>query len=254
MKRVVLFVFAVLFCGVAIAQTINWYVDGQVYQTTTCTSGNSVTPPTPPAKYGYTFKGWIPDYVPLEYIEASGTQYIDTGFKPNQNTRVIMEYMVVSNVQAEGWIFAVRNAVDRASFALLYDGGHYLRSDYNIGTRGGFLDNRFFNNKITVDKNKNEATLYDEQGQQIGKVQSSHSNFQTIYNLILLCGSTAGTVSCMQNGSIRVYSFKLYDNGVLVRDMIPVDTGVPCMYDRISNNLFFNAGTGNFIAGPVISE
>jgi hypothetical protein len=30
-------------------------------------------------------------YTQVEYIESTGTQYIDTGFKPNNNTKVIME-------------------------------------------------------------------------------------------------------------------------------------------------------------------
>ena len=28
-------------------------------------------------------------YTPLEYIKSSGTQYINTGFNPNQNTRKV---------------------------------------------------------------------------------------------------------------------------------------------------------------------
>ena len=28
------------------------------------------------------------EYIELSYIESTGTQYIDTGFKPNHNTRV----------------------------------------------------------------------------------------------------------------------------------------------------------------------
>jgi hypothetical protein len=51
-----------LFCTTAIAQTINWYVDDTIYQTTTCESGDDITPPIPPAKYGYTFNRWIAPY------------------------------------------------------------------------------------------------------------------------------------------------------------------------------------------------
>ena len=31
-------------------------------------------------------------YTQYEYIESSGTQYIDTGFKPNQNTRTVIDF------------------------------------------------------------------------------------------------------------------------------------------------------------------
>jgi hypothetical protein len=38
----------------------------------------------------------IPRHIPLEYIEGTGTQYIDTGFAPNNNTRVYIDFMYVT--------------------------------------------------------------------------------------------------------------------------------------------------------------
>ena len=55
---------------------------------------------------------------------------------------------------------------------------------------------------------------------------------------------------------IKMYSMQIYDKGVsadgtLVRDFIPVRVGdVGYMYDRVSGQLFGNAGTGEFIIGP----
>ena len=34
-------------------------------------------------------------YTELEYIQSSGTQYIDTGFKPNQDTRVVTKFDMI---------------------------------------------------------------------------------------------------------------------------------------------------------------
>ena len=48
--------------------------------------------------------------------------------------------------------------------------------------------------------------------------------------------------------------FKIWKNGVLVRDYIPVrvdTTGY--MYDRVSQTLFGNAGTGSFTLGPDVT-
>ena len=51
MKKL-LILFAALFIGIVAAHAISvdWYVDGSVYDTTTCTPGDSITPPTPPTK------------------------------------------------------------------------------------------------------------------------------------------------------------------------------------------------------------
>lgn len=51
-------------------------------------------------------------YTPLEYIKSSGTQYINTGFNPNQNTRVVVDVKPLSVTQAKTWcIFGVLTGV-----------------------------------------------------------------------------------------------------------------------------------------------
>ena len=50
---------------------------------------------------------------------------------------------------------------------------------------------------------------------------------------------------------LRISFFKAWSNGDLIRDLIPVRVGtVGYMYDRVSGELFGNAGTGAFIVGP----
>jgi uncharacterized repeat protein (TIGR02543 family) len=58
-------------------ETIKWYVDGNVYNTTTCQSGGNVTLPTQPSKPGYTFVGWqvaLYDFSTLD-PSVAGTNY-----------------------------------------------------------------------------------------------------------------------------------------------------------------------------------
>ena len=54
--------------------------------------------------------------------------------------------------------------------------------------------------------------------------------------------------------SNRIHACKIYKGSTLVRDFIPVlDWDMaPCMYDKVSGELFYNQGTGNFIAGRQI--
>ena len=48
---------------------------------------------------------------------------------------------------------------------------------------------------------------------------------------------------------MRLYSFKIYDNNKIIRDFIPVidDKNIPCMYDKVSGEYFYNQGTNNFL-------
>ena len=52
----------------------------------------------------------------------------------------------------------------------------------------------------------------------------------------------------------KMYYFKLYNDGILVRDMVPCKDmkGVVCMYDRVENKFYYNSGSGSFTAGPEV--
>lgn len=65
--------------------------------------------------------------------------------------------------------------------------------------------------------------------------------------------------ACYQSGNLkfylpqRKYTAKIYCNGLLVRDYIPVRVGTTgYLYDRVSGQLFGNQGTGDFVLGPDI--
>ena len=50
---------------------------------------------------------------------------------------------------------------------------------------------------------------------------------------------------------LRIYGLKITKGSTLVRDYIPVRVGtVGYLYDRVSGQLFGNAGTGDFVLGP----
>jgi hypothetical protein len=50
---------------------------------------------------------------------------------------------------------------------------------------------------------------------------------------------------------MRVERFKITENNYLLYDFIPVRIGTTgYMYDKVSGQLFGNAGTGSFILGP----
>ena len=54
---------------------------------------------------------------------------------------------------------------------------------------------------------------------------------------------------------MRLYALKLYVDGELILDYIPVldINNRPCLFDKISNTFFYNQGTGeDFIPGPEV--
>ena len=64
---------------------------------------------------------------------------------------------------------------------------------------------------------------------------------------------TGNTFIYLNTDRVKFYKLKLYDSNGVLFDGIPVRVGnVGYMYDKVSGQLFGNAGTGSFILGPDI--
>lgn len=77
-------------------ETINWYVDGNVYNTTTCQTGGDITLQTAPAKRGHTFTGWQVASYDFSTLDASisGTDF--TRNEAKRIWKVVFPYGAVS--------------------------------------------------------------------------------------------------------------------------------------------------------------
>lgn len=73
MKRLIIFLFGMfLFIPVfGETETTQWYIDGELYATTTCESGGDITMPTLPERFGYNFDGWMPAIYDISTLDAS---------------------------------------------------------------------------------------------------------------------------------------------------------------------------------------
>lgn len=183
------------------------------------------------------------ELIELEYIESTGTQYINTGFKPNQNSRIIFDFFPISIDQTH--LFGSRTSNSSSDYFLVLCTGGYYRDDYasnKIVTTIAPTDH------IIIDKNKNIVNF--------GSQTYTHSTatFTGAYPIYLFASNTGGNISYMTN--IRLYSCKIYENGTLVRDFIPVKrtSDSKCgLWDKVTKAFYPNAGTGTFTAGPAIT-
>lgn len=190
------------------------------------------------------------DYTRLEYIESTGTEYIDTGVKPTQNTRVITK---IANAPAttEQQLFGSRSGTsssDRFLFLAAGDTKKYRNDFYNNNIN---IDSAFnFPYTFIVDKNKENLYLN-------GKLAGTNTagTFTGAYNMFIFAANTAGTANKCQAGT-QFYYFKIYENNTLVKYFIPVKNSSDAlgMYDLVNNQFHANLGTGSFIAGPSITN
>ena len=180
-------------------------------------------------------------YTQVEYIETTGTQYIDTGFKPNQNTRVVVDFRASA---ANRHVFGARTSFPNNSFVLFWvSNASYCIQVNNSTFNGGSFDTSA---RCTVDMT---ASAFKING--VTKATYSVSAFQTAYNLYI---ASCTNSSESENMPGRYYSCQVYDNGRLIRDYVPcVDaSGEAGMFDLVNSRFYRNAGTGSFIAGPVL--
>lgn len=186
----------------------------------------------------------LPYDAEIEYLESSGTQWIDTLITPTPNIKCQIKFI---NKSATGDVIF----------------GCFGDSDYD--------DYRFFNNSCELyfdipGNNRIISNIYRinmdiiyelELGNYYVKdlttneiiVQSEFvDDFGNIENTI-----TLNHYSTDRNSRNKWYYVKIYNNNKLILDFIPVrKDGVGYMYDKISNQLFGNDGSGDFVLGPDI--
>ena len=179
----------------------------------------------------------IPYSRELEYIQSSGSQYIDTGFKPNQNTRIVCDFQNM-DTSALKWLLGVQPSWGVSMFDIALYANGTVHTGY--GAKSATLSCSIGTTRQILDKNKNITS--------VGGVTSTLASqtFQATINAVLFAYNTNNGVSYF--ASARIYACKIYDNGTLVRDFIPVldKSGVACMYDKVNKKFYYNAGSGSF--------
>lgn len=179
-------------------------------------------------------------YTELEYIESSGTQYIDTGFVPNQDSEMELDFAVNAVDGTDNYLVGQRDTTTSKNFSFLVNAGGKFRFGYNT----------VVNDAGTADANRHtlkiEKNVLSMDGSEV--VTATYAAF-TGYGNMWICGinQTAGA----RYGKMKVYSCKLYDNGTLVRDFVPCQSsaGAIGLYDKVEGKFYANAGSGTFTAG-----
>lgn len=188
-----------------------------------------------------------PGYTRLEYIESTGAQYINWGFIPNGDTRIVMDCQMLE--LGTNCYYGVANASSGASShsqtnTVTIFNGTSVRSDW-YGTSVQYTGVPA--GRHIMDKNKN--VTYLDGAAIITNTDSSNSSAYPVY----LFARNIGNTSTDLPSKMRDWSCQAYDNGTLIRDCYPCinPNGVPGLYD-IVNGVFYGSATSTpFVAGPV---
>ena len=192
------------------------------------------------------------DYTFLKYIEATGTQYIDTGIPTQEGIGFDVTFLtnsIIGNSGNYGCILGGRKASGNNDVQITTFGNPAgsIRYGSQTGNNAGIVNNQ----KLHVSLINSVATLDDGTTYTVLSYKFTESN-----NIYLFGLNNDGTL--VQTGSgCRIYNAKLYVNSNVVADFIPVkrnSDNVLGMYDTISKRFFTNAGTGTFVAGTPLGD
>lgn len=175
-------------------------------------------------------------YTKLEYIESTGTQYISTGITPTENTKVVIEF---SSSSSSGVVFGQDSGykVNAFMFAMTVVVFDSTKKDISISA----------NAKHTVQVAP-KAFKVDN-----GSSQYIYANkVNAAYPMFLFGNNRKGKFS--EGVAMKLYSFKVYENDVLIADYIPCKQGNAVgLYDDVAGAMGLPLGAGDFTAGPSIS-
>lgn len=189
----------------------------------------------------------LPYDAEVEYLESSGTQYIDTGILPDGTTKV--ELRGVFEYSAGTARFGSRAGDTSLQFDVIAGSDNKVRIDFGTGTYANsrWTVGQHIVSAIIIDALTKKATI--EYGGNIDThTYTSSFSSQSSYPLTLFAFNSAGNI--LLASDMTVSSFRCWKSSVLIMDMIPVRVGTTgYMYDKVSGQLFSNAGTGSFILG-----
>lgn len=183
-------------------------------------------------------------YKQIEYIETSGTQYIDTDIFIDKTMKLIIKYipMLISGGQCllggtntnDHWYAAGYNAHNNCS------GGQILGTNITI-------TEDVKTEVVTLTLNDNNTIKY--QSDTINESKNISYNNDNYTLRLFNCNRYN------EKGNIRFYSLEIYNqNNELIHNLVPVIDLIAdeCMLqDTITDKKYTNSGSGKFIQGGI---
>ena len=172
-------------------------------------------------------------YTELEYLESTGTQWIDTGYKPNAQNVKYAYGVQGTNAQKTSEMHPARIADGRIQ--IYRKDGHWSIYESSPSVSSSQIQNLNALDKVdfVVENNYDNSLAIWANNINVTRNYTTRSNtYTTDITLFTYTSSTTKFVG-------RIYYFKVYENGILRFNAVPVrhdSDGVLGMYDLMDSN------------------
>jgi len=189
-------------------------------------------------------------YTNLQYIQCTGTQYIDTGYKPNANTEV-----VYSCRQTESYVYGTNQAFFGCSNGAWNNNPFTMCTYHNGAVTYGTSGNTGWGTFTTTVGQDMELKLNKNGGYVNDTMVFDTSSYSLSQMTKTLLFGAENYNSVTEYGKHRIYSAQIYESGNLVRNFVPKlrSDGKPGLLDLegsicslTGTPFYINAGTGEF--------
>lgn len=183
----------------------------------------------------------ISSYERIEYIESNGSSYIDTGIYGSDSLDIEISLSSIGNTV---FFLISRESNLKRTYGVVFEQvKSNLRFDYynNINFLGVFV-----NKRVTI--RKSGLVIYVNN---VARLGLSENKFTTPSTLLMFGILQNGAVNSSPAGN-KIYFLKMKENGMLVRDFIPVkrkSDGVIGMYDLVGRKFYTSPNGVAFTGG-----
>lgn len=184
-------------------------------------------------------------YQEVEYIESTGTQYIDTGAIPT-NIYGFRAKMAWTQLSGDKSLSVTQNSNGRwgvGAYGSSWQVGA-ICSPTGSGNVGSITANKIYN----VEYNYNGSLSFIVDGSTVKS--SINKGSGTMTNLYIFAFNNSGNT--IYQGKLKLYSYTLYNGTTAVRNFVPcyrISDSVVGLYDTVNGVFYTNKGSGTFAKG-----
>ena len=184
----------------------------------------------------------------LDFIQTTNRQYFNTGYFPNENTKIECEVMLMDNYDGLGLSQALFGC---SGFYAQYSTSGTHHTAFSFGGQDASSSKTLpYFQKIRLVLDSQALTWYDKNGTLIDSVSVRQGTFSTSGTPLWVgCRNNSGSV---QNfGEFCLYSFKIYENNQPVMNFVPakrVSDGVSGMLNTVTNTFCPDLNNNGFLS------
>ena len=183
-------------------------------------------------------------YTQVKYLESSGKQYISTGktiaYINSANVTFTLNF-AMTDVTRTQIIFGAGSGSGNEKQLPFISSNKKFRADYTTGYGVYYLTTPEVDVIYTFEQTATAGILNNESKQITYRV--NNDIIFTLFGKNRTAGIEIGSLA-----RCKIFNFIVYENESLIQNFIPcLDTNnTPCFYDTVSQQTFYNQGTGTF--------